>query len=412
MQFGLIGKTLAHSYSAEIHESIGDYRYELLELAENQLADFLKRRDFSGINVTIPYKEAVIPFLDEISESAKAIGAVNTIVNKNGRLSGYNTDFAGLKSLLDFNNISVTGKKVAITGTGGTSKTAYAVAKSLGAGEILFVSRTKRENTVTYSDLYENHKDTGVIINTTPVGMFPDTEGTPVSIDRLPKLSAVVDVIYNPLRTNLLLDAKERCIPCSGGLYMLAAQAVYASALFTGTEADGEKIEKAFYGVARKKENIVLVGMPSSGKSTVGRLIAKKINRGFFDSDTEITAKTKLSPREMIERYGEAAFRKTETEVIAELSKKSGAVIATGGGAVLCRDNVKALRRNGVIVFLNPPVKNLRPTPDRPLSSDYASLERLYSERLPIYKEAADIETVPCRTPHDTAAKIIKELAL
>lgn len=411
MQFGLIGKTLAHSYSAEIHKSIGNYRYELLELSENQLAEFFKKRDFSGINVTIPYKEAVIPYLDEISESARKIGAVNTIVNKNGRLSGYNTDFAGMKALLEFNKISVSGKKVAILGTGGTSKTAFAVSESLGAKKIILVSRTKKENAVTFSELYELHKDVEVIINTTPVGMFPNVDGTPVLLDRFPHLCAVVDVIYNPLRTELLLSAKRRDINVAGGLYMLAAQAVFASALFTDTEADNEKIEKAFSEVLRQKENIVLIGMPSSGKSTVGKRLASELNRNFYDSDTEITATEKLSPREIIERYGEAHFRNAEKEVIKELSKKSGAVIATGGGAVLSGDNVDALKRNGVIVFLNRPLEKLMPTPDRPLSADFATLERLYNLRLPTYKAAMDIEICADGTVADVVTKVLKELS-
>jgi len=410
MQFGLIGKTLAHSYSAEIHKSIGNYRYELLELPENQLADFFKKRDFSGINVTIPYKEAVIPYLDEISESARKIGAVNTIVNKNGRLLGYNTDFVGMKALLEFNRISVSGKKVAILGTGGTSKTAFAVSESLGAKKIILVSRTKKENAVTFSGLYELHKDVEVIINTTPVGMFPNVDDAPVLLDKFPGLCAVVDVIYNPLRTELLLSAKRRGINTAGGLYMLAAQAVFASALFTDTEADNEKIEKAFSEVLRQKENIVLIGMPSSGKSTVGKRLASGLNRDFYDSDTEITAKEKLSPREIIERYGEAYFRNAEKEVIKELSKKSGAVIATGGGAVLDGANVDALKRNGVIVFLNRPLEKLMPTPDRPLSADFAALERLYSVRLPIYRAASDIEIVADGTVADVVTKVLKEL--
>ena len=410
MQFGLIGKTLSHSYSAEIHKSIGDYRYELLELSENQLADFLKKRDFSGINVTIPYKEAVIPYLDEISESAKAIGAVNTIVNKNGRLFGYNTDFAGMKALLEFNKISVSGKKAAILGTGGTSKTAFAVLKCLGAEKIIFVSRTKKENTVTFSEFYEEHANTEVIVNTTPVGMFPNVENTPVLLDKFSRLCAVVDVIYNPLRTKLLLDAKKRGIAVAGGLYMLAAQAVYASALFTGTEADSKKTEKAFREVLRQKENIVLIGMPSSGKSTIGKHIARTLSRDFFDSDTEIVKKTGLIISEIFERYGEAEFRNAEKEVIAELSKKSGAVIATGGGVVLDSANVEALKRNGVIVFLNRPIKKLTPTSDRPLAADYAALERLYSVRLPIYKAAADLEIAADGTIEEVKAEIIKEL--
>ena len=410
MQFGLIGKTLSHSYSAEIHKSIGNYDYELLELAENQLADFFEKRDFSGINVTIPYKEAVIPYLDEISESAKAIGAVNTIVNKNGRLSGHNTDFAGMKALLEFNKISVSGRKVAILGTGGTSKTAFAVSESLGAGQIIFVSRTKKANSVTFSEFYENHTDTEVIINTTPVGMFPNVEDTPVLLDNFSSLCAVVDVIYNPLRTELLISAKKRGINTAGGLYMLAAQAVYASALFTDTEADSEKIEKAFSEVLRQKENIVLIGMPSSGKSTVGKRLASELNRDFYDSDTEITAREKLSPREIIKRYGEAHFRNTEKEIIKELSKKSGAVIATGGGAILDGANVDALKLNGSIVFLNRPLEKLMPTPDRPLSADFAALERLYKFRLPIYKAAMDIEICADGTVTDVLTKVLKEL--
>lgn len=412
MQFGLIGKSLSHSYSAEIHRRIADYDYELLEISENELAHFLKKRDFQGINVTIPYKEAVIPFLDGISKTAEKIGAVNTIVNKNGRLFGYNTDFAGMRALFEHTNISASGKKAAILGTGGTSKTAFAVLKSLGAGEIIFVSRTAKPNSVTYEELYEKHSNVQIIVNTTPSGMFPNADTAPISIDGFSRLEGVVDAVYNPLRTNLVLNARERNIPASGGLYMLAAQAVYACELFTDTKQDKSKIKEAYEYVKRQKENIVLIGMPSSGKTTVGKLLSNAICRDFFDSDEEILKIIKMPIREFFEKYGEEKFRSIEKEVISSLSQKSAIVIATGGGAVLDSKNVTALKRNGKMIFLNRSPENLTPTKDRPLSSERASLIKMFSARYPIYKSVADTVISADGTPQSVLDTILKELSL
>ena len=410
MNFGLIGKTLSHSYSAEIHKSIGDYDYELLEIPENELSAFFKKRDFRGINVTIPYKEAVMPFLDEISDTAKKIGAVNTVINSNGRLIGYNTDFYGMLSLIKHAGIDISGKKVLILGTGGTSKTAFAVAEHLGAREIIFVSRTKKANAVTFGEAYALHNDAQIILNTTPLGMFPNSDGTPINIDAFNSLEGVTDAVYNPLRTNLVLDAKEKGIKAEGGLYMLSAQAVYASSLFTGVAADGKLIESAYASVKKQKENIVLTGMPSSGKTTVGKILSKALKREFFDSDTEIENKTGISIPEFFKKYGEAKFREEEKAVIAGLSEKSGCVIATGGGAVLDTKNVRALKRNGKVIFLNRPLALLTPTSNRPLSSERASLEKLFGERYSIYKSAADIELIADRRLEDACEEILKEL--
>lgn len=410
MQYGLIGKKLSHSYSAEIHKSIGDYRYELLEIAENELADFFKNRDFLGINVTIPYKETVIPLIDEISDNVKKIGAVNTVINKGGRLIGYNTDFDGMKMLISHYGISLFQKKVAILGTGGTSKTAYAVSESLGAKQIVFVSRSEKPNSITFSELYEKYDDVQIIINTTPSGMFPKESETPVLIDNFPHLEGVIDAVYNPLRTNLVLSAQKRGLAAAGGLYMLAAQAVFASALFTDTKPDKGIIDKAFRDVSHQKENIVLIGMPSSGKSTVGKLLSDILKTDFFDSDEEIIKDIKMPISEFFKRYGEAEFRKLEKDIIAVLSRKSGVVIATGGGAVLDNENALALKRNGRMVFLNRPLEMLMPTCDRPLSSDYEALKQMFSVRYPIYKEAADTEILANSTPLNAAHEILKEL--
>ncbi len=410
MQFGLIGKHLSHSYSVEIHKLIADYDYELLELSEVELSDFLKKRDFCGINVTIPYKEAVIPYLDEISDNAKKIGAVNTVINKGGRLLGYNTDFYGMLALIKHAGITLTGKKVLILGTGGTSKTAFAAAESLGAREILFVSRSKKAGAVTFSEAYDFHGDAEIIINTTPCGMFPNTCETPILIDAFPHLKGLIDAVYNPLRTNLVLDGKSKNILAEGGLYMLSAQAVYASALFLDKNADDGLIDFAFKSVKREKENIVLIGMPSAGKTTVGKMLADKLGKDFFDSDTEITKKTGIPIPEFFRKYGEKKFRKTEKEVISSLSLKSGAVIATGGGAGIDPENVRALKRNGILVFLNRPLELLTPTNDRPLSSNRATLGRLFDERYPIYKACADFEISAAKSPEYVLDKILKEL--
>lgn len=390
MKYGLIGKPLGHSFSREIHALIADYDYRLLEIDEDELPRFFQERDFSGINVTIPYKQAVIPFLDEISDEAKKIGAVNTIVKKEGKLFGFNTDFFGMRALIKSAGLDLENKTVLILGTGGTSKTAVEVSKSLGATEIVKVSRKKSSDTVTYDEAYEKLSGADVIINTTPVGMFPNADKTPVDVKKFKNLQGVIDAVYNPLRTNFVLDAKSIDAKGRGGLYMLVAQAVYASALFLDKTADESVIDKTYARILKEKRNIVLCGMPSSGKTTVGKEIAKVFGKKFIDTDDVVVEKRKESISDIFEKYGEGEFRKEERLAIEELSKENGLVIATGGGAVLDENNVRALRRNGVILFLDRSLENLVATADRPLSSDTEKLKNLFEKRYDVYKSCAD----------------------
>lgn len=390
MKYGLIGKPLGHSFSREIHALIADYDYRLLEIDEDELPHFFQERDFSGINVTIPYKQAVIPFLDEISDEAKKIGAVNTIVKKEGKLFGFNTDFFGMRALIKSAGLGLENKTVLILGTGGTSKTAVEVSKSLGATEIVKVSRKKSSDTVTYDEVYEKFSGADVIINTTPVGMFPNADKTPVDVKKFKNLQGVIDAVYNPLRTNFVLDAESIGAKGRGGLYMLVAQAVYASALFLDKTADESVIDKTYARILKEKRNIVLCGMPSSGKTTVGKEIAKVFGKKFIDTDDVVVEKRKESISDIFEKYGEGEFRKEERLAIEELSKENGLVIATGGGAVLDENNVRALRRNGVILFLDRSLENLVATADRPLSSDTEKLKNLFEKRYDVYKSCAD----------------------
>lgn len=390
MKYGLIGKPLGHSFSREIHALIADYDYRLFEIDEDELPRFFQERDFSGINVTIPYKQAVIPFLDEISDEAKKIGAVNTIVKKEGKLFGFNTDFFGMRALIKSTGLDLENKTVLILGTGGTSKTAVEVSKSLGAKKIVKVSRKKSSDTVTYDETYEKYSGADVIINTTPVGMFPNADKTPVDVKKFKKLQGVIDAVYNPLRTNFVLNAESIGAKGRGGLYMLVAQAVYASALFLDKPADESVIDKTYARILKEKRNIVLCGMPSSGKTTVGKEIAKVFGKKFIDTDDVVVEKRKESISDIFEKYGEGEFRKEERLAIEELSKENGLVIATGGGAVLDENNVRALRRNGVILFLDRSLENLVATADRPLSSDTEKLKNLFEKRYDVYKSCAD----------------------
>lgn len=409
MKYGLIGEHLGHSYSCEIHGAIADYEYELKELRPDELDGFMRQRNFNAINVTIPYKQSVIPYLDGISDRARSIGAVNTVVNTDGRLYGDNTDFAGMAALARRIGIDFKGKKVLILGTGGTSKTAHAVAESHGAATVLHVSR-RGDGLISYEEAAQKHADAQIIINTTPVGMYPDTEKKPIDISAFPALEGVLDAIYHPLRTNLVLDAQERGIPASGGLYMLSAQAVYASAVFLGKEVEPALIEKAYDLVKADKQNIVLVGMPSCGKTTVGRIIAGRTGKTFFDTDEAIVAEIGMTIADFFAKNGENAFRELESRIIAEASKKGGLVIATGGGAVLRPENVRSMRQNGTVVFIDRAPEKLITTDDRPLSSNRAALEKLYETRYEIYKNAADLHADGNGTPGEVAEAILKEL--
>ena len=392
MKYGLIAERLGHSFSKIIHARLADYEYELCELTPSEVDGFIKAREFSAINVTIPYKEKVIPYLDFISEQAQMIGAVNTIVNKNGKLFGYNTDFFGMTALIEKIGVDIREKKVLILGTGGTSKTSCAVCKSLGAKSIYIVSRSEKNGAITYAQSYENHSDADVIINTTPLGMYPNIDGMPIDISKFPNLSGVIDAIYNPLRTRLVSEAKKRGILADGGLYMLVMQAVAACELFLDKKLSSGIGQRVYDEILSDKENIVLIGMPGSGKSTIGRLIAEKTGRAFYDLDDEIVKCSGRDIPEIFRSEGEKVFRDIESRVLSErLASLGGAVIATGGGAVLRSENVDALKLNGRLYFLDRPLCQLLPTPDRPTASSKEAIEARYRERLPIYKKVADV---------------------
>ena len=344
LTYGCIGEHLPHSFSKEIHGQIGGYAYELKELTPEELPAFMAARSFHGINVTIPYKQAVIPFLDEIDETARAIGAVNTVVNRNGKLYGFNTDLDGLTKLIRRISLDLSGKKVLIPGTGGTSRTAAFVAEQLGAREIRKISRTGRDGSLTYEEALRDHTDAEIILNTTPCGMYPEPDAQPLPLEPFHRLEGVADVIYNPLRTRLVLDARSRGIPAEGGLYMLVAQAVRASEHFLDTVYPDGLTDRIYEQILRQKENIVLIGMPGSGKSAVGRILAEKTGRSLADTDQLITEKAGKPIPDIFRENGEPAFRDLESEIIRALSKQGGQIISTGGGAVLRPENVTALR--------------------------------------------------------------------
>ncbi len=419
MEYGLIGEHLPHSFSKEIHNRCADYDYALTELAPDQVADFMTKADFKAINVTIPYKQTVIPYLAQIDPAAAAIGAVNTVVNREGKLYGYNTDFYGMEALIARIGLSLTGKKVLILGTGGTSHTAQGVAKAHKAREIVTAGRPQDLAQVTFEEAYALHADADIIINTTPCGMYPyadgtpDRAGTPIDITRFPRLSGVVDVVYNPLRTNLVLQAKALGIPAEGGLYMLVAQAVKACRIFLGRDESGmeEQTLAIFKEIVAQKENVVLTGMPGSGKSTVGKALAKALNRPFFDSDEEIVALAGKPISTIFAEEGEAAFRDLEGLVLGRLANENtGAVIATGGGAVLREENIHALKRTGKIYFLDRDLQYLLPTPDRPLALTAEAVKQRYDERYSLYLQTADVTVKTDEVLEHTLQTVRKDL--
>ncbi len=405
-RYGCIGKKLTHSFSREIHARLADYSYELIELEEGEVRPFLEKRDFAAINVTIPYKQTVIPHLDEVSDIARRIGAVNTIVNREGALLGYNTDYYGMRALISRMGLDIKGKKVLVLGTGGTGKTARVVCEDLGAAEILTVSRRKSCEYIDYTEAQACHTNAEIIINTTPSGMYPDCEGRPIDISKFIRLQGVVDAIYNPLRSNLVLDAMDRGIKAEGGLYMLVMQAVVAVEKFLDTSIEKSVAERVFAEVLLEKESIVLTGMPGSGKSTVARLI-RLDGYDRFDTDEQIEHTLCCAIKEIIENRGESFFRDTESEVIREVSSVGSRIISTGGGVPLREENIRRLRRNGRIFFYDANPTRLRATADRPLSDTADKLLRLYNERIEIYKATADVIVPDMSTPEAAAAYIL-----
>ena len=390
MIYGCIAEKLGHSFSKDIHSRLADYSYELQEIPKELLGEFMTKKQFRAINVTIPYKQDVIPYLDSISDVAKEIGAVNTIVNENGFLKGYNTDFSGMTALMLRNGISLDNKKVLILGSGGTSKTALAVAKGLGCKCAYRVSRNGKDGCIDYADAHENHSDAQVIINTTPVGMYPKINNAPINLEDYPKVEAVVDAVYNPLRSRLVIDAMDKEIKSVGGLYMLVAQAVDAAKKFLDSDIPTSEIDRVFAELMQIKQNIVLTGMPGSGKSTIGKILAEKLGFDFYDTDKLIEHKTQKTIPEIFAECGEDEFRKIESEVIFEISSVQGAVIATGGGAILNNENIKLLRQNGRIYFIDRNLDDIVTTSDRPLSSTRADLEKRYNERYDLYTTRCD----------------------
>ncbi len=407
MRYGLIGEHLGHSFSREIHERIADYKYEIHEVAPDALGDFLSNPTFEGINITIPYKEKAIPYLYFVSDNARKIGAVNTVRNENGKLYGYNTDYMGMRALILRNKIDLKDKKALILGCGGTSKTGYAVLSDLGVRQIVRVGREGEGADVLYKDVLNEHSDAEFILNTTPVGMYPKNEGKIIDVNDFPKLEGLIDVVYNPLRTNIVLDARKKGIKAESGLYMLVSQAIYASEIFTGNKISEELCTATFNEILSQKENIVLVGMPSCGKTTVGHYLASQTGRELIDTDDEIVKRIGMEISEYFALYGEEKFREVESEVVKEACAKNGAIIATGGGAILRDENVRYMKQNGRVYFLNRALDLLTPTSDRPTASDYEALRKRYNERYSKYISCANV-VVPANGTVVQVAEIIK----
>lgn len=400
MKCGLLGRKLGHSYSPQIHNLLGDYSYILFEKEPEELENFLRNGDFSGLNVTIPYKKEVIPYLSELSPTAKKMGCVNTVLRRSdGTLYGHNTDYFGFTSLVRHAGLSVTGKKVLVLGSGGASNTAVAALKDLGASPVV-ISRSGENN---YGNLHL-HRDAAAIVNATPVGMYPNTGVSPIDLALFPHLEGVLDVIYNPARTQLLLDAEKLGIPRENGLWMLVAQAKEAAEVFTGGKISDEVIEKIYRELSHQMKNIVLIGMPGCGKSTIGTLLAEKLGRTLADADEKIISLAGKSIPDIFAQDGEPTFRDWETKALAELGKQSGLVIATGGGCVTQKRNYPLLHQNGYLVWLERDCSVL-PTDGRPLSQAN-DLGKMYAARKPLYEAFADIRVENTGTPEETAQKI------
>ena len=403
--YGLLGEKLGHSFSPEIHSMLGNYEYRLFEVEKNELENFIKHGEWDGINVTIPYKKEVMPFLDEISENAQKIGSVNTVVRRSdGTLFGDNTDYYGFLYTVRRSGINFGGKKVLVLGTGGASLAIKAVISDLNAGEIISISRSGENN---YQNI-KNHADADIIVNTTPVGMYPKNLVSPVKVSDFTHLSAVFDIIYNPQKTQLVLDAEKLDIPAFSGLSMLVAQAKRASEIFFNKEIDDSVTEKILKKVSTDMKSIVLIGMPGSGKSSIGNFLAEKTGREFLDTDEEAEKIAGSSPAEIIKTQGEKSFRKIENEAVKSLCKLSGKIIATGGGVVTNEDNFDAIRQNSTVFFINRDISVL-PTDNRPLSQKN-SLDDMFKIRLPLYRKFCDFEIDGNGTIEEVAQRILERI--
>lgn len=404
MHCGLLGRKLSHSYSPQIHSYLSDYSYTLFEKEPEQIGDFLKSDAFDGLNVTIPYKKDVIPYLDELSPIAQKMGAVNTIVkDKDGRLIGHNTDYFGFLSTFEKTGLNVKNKKVLVLGSGGAASTAIVVLKELGA-DATVISRTGVDN---YNNI-DRHSDASVIINATPVGMFPNNGRSPVSLSLFPKLEGVIDMIYNPARTALLLEAQKRDIVAENGLWMLVSQAKESAEWFTGAPLGNNLIPMIHKKLQLQMENIVLIGMPGCGKSTVGKYLSEITGKQFVDADAEVVQLAGETIPEIFTKYGEEKFRQMETKVLSELGKKSGCIIATGGGCVTQDKNYNLLHQNSTIIWLKRDLSIL-PTEGRPLSQKQ-KLHDMYTIRSPLYAQFADLTVENNTTAKESAQNILRLL--
>lgn len=396
MKYGLIGENLGHSFSKQIQtriaeiENVKDYDYQLVELDKEEFKEFMEKKDFKGINVTIPYKKDVIPYLDEMDESAKAIGAVNTIINVDGKLKGYNTDFGGFLYMVKAHNVHMKGKKVLIIGNGGACAAVKAVCKHENAKDIVIVSRSANRGAIGYDEMYTSHLDADIVVNTSPVGMFPNIANAPIDVSWFHKLECVLDVVYNPILTRLCFEAQEADIKRVIGLEMLIAQAKYTFEIFENMSFDDSIIDEIKKEMLKDRCNIVLIGMPSAGKTTIGKMLEEKLGKEFFDLDDMIIAKAGKSIPEIFQESGEAGFRAIETEVAIEASKMNNKIIATGGGVVKHKVNMDFLRLNGITIFIDRDIdKLISSDPNRPLSSSKQALQQMYKERYPLYQKYA-----------------------
>lgn len=404
MKSGLLGRKLGHSYSPQIHALMGEYTYDLFEKEPEEVGDFVLHGDFTGINVTIPYKKDVIHYLDELSPLAQRMGAVNTIVRRSdGTLFGHNTDYFGFSYMVGRSGIQVSGKKVLVLGSGGASNTAVKVLEDMGA-DVVIISRSGPNN---YGNLHL-HADASVIVNTTPVGMYPNTGVAPLDLAQFPKLEGVLDMIYNPARTQLMLDAEKLGLPHENGLWMLVAQAKEAAEYFGGKPLPDSIIESVHQKLSAQMQNIVLIGMPGCGKSTIGNLLAEKLGRKLVDADAKIIELAGKSIPEIFAQDGEAVFRDWETKALDELGKQSCLVIATGGGCVTKERNYRLLHQNGSIFWLERSLDVL-PTDGRPLSQANR-LSDMYAERKPMYEAFADFSIDNNASPEETVSTILAQL--
>ena len=400
--FGLIGKNIYYSLSPVIHLSFFNYYYELFSLdSEKEVEEKLKAKDFDGLNVTVPYKKTVMPYLDFIDEKAKQIGSVNTVVNKDGVLYGYNTDYYGFLKTLEKVDFEPKNKKCLVLGSGGASLSVKQALIDRGA-KVIVISRSGEDN---YNNI-SRHFDASLIVNTTPLGKYPDNNKMPLSLDGFENLEAVIDINYTPLKSKLLIEAGKKNVKVSGGLTMLVWQAKKSAELFAGKPVSDEDAKKVENNLEREETNLVFIGMPSCGKSTVGRIVAEKLGLSFTDTDYLIEIKNSQKPSEIILEKGEEYFRNLETDAVRTAAKQTGTVISVGGGAVLREENVDTLKQNGILVYLDRPLDELI-SDGRPLS---VNIEKLYEERKEFYEKAADIKIKSQPTPEQTADEVIKAL--